>query len=345
MTAPNGTLGVVLIGYDGAGSQNHQYDMYEPAFARHRGFAIRAVADTAVSDERRALSIDAAERLGVPYFDDIGAAFSADGVDVASVAVAFDQRVDTIRRAAAAGVHVMVDKPVALTLDEVDAIARSTAAGGIICTPAHHLRFKESIRGAATAVQGGRIGALRSLHADFIVNSGATRAAADQPTAWPLGELMNFVVYPVDSLRSITGREVVRVHATRGGFFYGGDDDEDFGVLSMTLDDGSVATVSVGRAPVAGHLDGLTHRYRIMGADDTLLVDATDPFALVHGGGRSRRVPAATQADSVALLLDEFAAAVRSGTPPPVTVADARAALAVTLAARHSADTGTVVDL
>lgn len=339
------TLGVVLIGYDGAGIQNHQYDMYEPAFIAHPDFEVVAVSDAEVSEDRRSLSMAAASRLGVPYFEDIDAALAMEGIDVASVAVAFDQRVATIASTTAHGIHSLVDKPLALTLDDVAAIDAMTTEKGLICMPAHHHRFKETMRSAAAALQGDQIGSLRSIHADFIVTSGATRAAADRPTAWPLGELMNFLVYPVDSIRTITGREVQRVHATRGGFFYGGEDDEDFGVLSLTLDDGTIATVSVGRAPVVGHLDGLTHRYRLIGSDGWLLVDATDPFALVNGGGRSRRVPAITAPNSVDLLLGSLADAIRSGTPPGLSADDARAALAVTLAARKSADTGHVITL
>ena len=345
MSEPQQPLGVVLVGYDGAGTQNHQLDMYEPAFADHPRFAIRGVTDLGASDDRVELSRRRAEALAVPYIEDPRVAISRPDVDLVGACVGFDHRVGLVQMAADEGKHVFIDKPMALTLQEVEAISELVSAAGVLCVPAHHLRYKDPIRRATEALAQGTIGTLESVHADFIVTSGATRAAAENPEVWPLGELMNFVVYPVDSIRAMTGLEVVRVHATRGGFFYGGADDEDFGVLSLTLEGGVIATVTVGRAPVAGHLDGLTHRYRIVGSGGDLLVDANNPAAIVHGGGRSRRIPFVTQADSVTVLLDHVADAIAGDGPVPVGPGDARESLAVTLAARRAADTGAVVYL
>lgn len=341
----NEPLGVLLVGYDGAGTQNHQMDMYEPAVVAHDEIRVLGVTDMPAADDRLRISRQRSEVLGVPYIEDLGSALLNDEVDAVVACVGFSHRVDLVRLAAAAGKHVLMDKPMALSLGEVDEIARHAGEAGIVCMPAHHLRYRHTVQQAAAALAAGEIGEPVAVQGDFIVTAGATIATADRPSVWPLGELMNFVVYPIDSIRALTGREPVDVYATRGGFFFGGTDDEDFGVLSVGFEGGMVATVSVGRAPVAGHLDGLTHRYRIVGTEGVLDVDANNPGALVHGGGRSRRVPYVTEPNSVTVLLDRFVEAVRGEGTRTVGPDDARASLAVTLAARRSADTGRIVTL
>lgn len=346
MTAHAKTLGVLLVGYDGAGIQNHQLDMYEPSFAAHPGFSVVGVTDDPFAQpSRTARSRDAAQRLGVPYFEELEDAIRLPSVDVLSVCVAFDRRVSVIELAAKHRTHVLVDKPMALTLEGVDRIIEVTNESGIVCVPAHHHRFKDSIRDATRTLAEGRLGTLRAVHADFLVARGATRATADDPTVWPLGELMNFALYPIDTIRHMTGLEVERVHATRGGFFYGGPDDEDFGVLTMTLQGGVIATASVGRAPLTGHLAGGEHRYRLVGSAGLLLVDAQETVGVLHGRDRARRVPLASASDSVMGLIDEIARAVLTASAAALGAVDARPPLAVTLAARQSADTGTVVEL
>lgn len=347
MTAsPRKQLGVLLVGYDGAGIQNHQLDMYEPAFAAHPRFDIVGVTDdAAVTDHARYRSRDAAARLGVAYLDSLDDALVRPDVDVLSVCVSFDRRLPTVERAAAHHKHMLIDKPMALTLAEVDRITEVTLASEVVCMPAHHHRFKESIRRAAQLVERGRLGSLLAVHADFLVARGATKATAHDPTVWPLGELMNFTVYPVDTIRHMCRTEVTSVFATRGGFFYGGSDDEDFGVLSLALGDGVIATLSVGRAPLTGHLSGGEHRYRLVGSEGMLVIDAQESTGTLHGRDRARRVTAPGVTNSITAMLDELARAIDSRAFVSLGPQDARPALAVTLAARRSAETGTVVDL
>jgi predicted dehydrogenase len=240
-----------------------------------------------------------------------------------------------------------VDKPLALGLADCDAIERSTRGAGVMCMPAHHYRFQPAIRAARTAVASGSIGLPWAVQGEFIIAGGTA--------AWPLGELANFALYPVDAVRAITALEVRFVYATRGSFFSvdgngaadGGrpNDTEDFAVLALTLDHGVIATTSVGRAPTVGHPSayGGERRLRIMGSHGTLVVDAAKPALTVHGGGRTDN--RYYGADSLRGLLDHFVACVRGTQQPELGPRDARAALEVTRAARIAADENRVVGL
>lgn len=334
-----GRLGVLLLSFSSVGGQQHQQQMYLPVLRDHPALHLVAVAEEADAPaDLHDLNRREADALGLPYLPDLDAALADPHVDVVSVCSPFERRVVVIERIARAGKAMLVDKPLALTLAECDAIERAATAAGVVCMPAYHYRFHPSIRAARTAVAGGSIGLPWGVQGEFIIAGGTA--------AWPLGELANFGLYPVDAIRSILGVEVLSVYANRGAFFYGQDPAaEDFAVLALTLEHGILATTSVGRAPTRGHPGGYggDRRLRIMGSHGTLVVDASKPKLSVYGGGSA--VERYYGAESLRLLVDHFVACVRDGQRPEVGPRDARASLEVTLAARQAAAENRVVRL
>ncbi|HEX8966965.1 MAG TPA: Gfo/Idh/MocA family oxidoreductase, partial [Chloroflexota bacterium] len=186
------------------------------------------------------------------------------------------------------------------------------------------------------AVVSGSIGLPWAAHAEFMIASGSA--------AWPLGELLNFGLYPIDGLRAVLGLEVRSVYATVNNSFYAGAAD-DLSVLAMTFDHGVVATTSVGRAPTKGHPNGYggDRRMRIMGSHGTLVVDAGGPSLAVYAGGRAEQ--RYYGAESLSRLIDHLVGVVRGTHQPELGIRDARAALEVVLAARKSAAENRLVTL
>jgi myo-inositol 2-dehydrogenase / D-chiro-inositol 1-dehydrogenase len=330
-------LGVLLVSFASLGGQAHQRTMYVPHLAGHPQLQLVAVADEADAPaEQHALNRREAAALGLPYSADLDSALDDPRVQVVSVCCPLERRVAVLERVAAANKPALVDKPMALTLPECDAIERAFA--GSICMPAHHYRFNPGIRSARAAVATGTIGLPWALHAEFVIAGGTA--------AWPLGELLNFGLYPIDAIRSILALEVESVYATSGSFFYGGVADaaaDDLSVLALNLQHGVVATTSVGRAPTRGHPNGYggERRVRVMGSHGSIVVDAGAPSLAMYANGR-----AANQyygAESVRGLIDHFVAAVRGEARAELGPRDARAALQVVLAARESATHNRVV--
>jgi len=62
-------------------------------------------------------------------------------VELVSICTPTDSHVELARRALAAGKHVLLEKPVSLDPDEIDALAADAARGGRICMPAMCMRF------------------------------------------------------------------------------------------------------------------------------------------------------------------------------------------------------------
>jgi predicted dehydrogenase len=330
----DGRLGVLLVSFASVGGQAHQKTMYSPVLGSHPSLCLVGVADEREADDQ--LNEIEAAALGLPYSSDLETALRDPRVDLVSVCCPFERRVAVLERVAAAGKHALVDKLLALRLDECDAIEAAFASNGVMCVPAHHYRFHPAIRSARAAVMGGSVGLPWAVQAEFLIAAGTA--------AWPLGELLNFGLYSVDAIRAILGLEVESVYATSGSFFYG-DGPDDFSVLALNFQHGVVATTSVGRAPTTGHPNGYggDRRVRIMGSHGTVVVDAAQQSLGVYAGGRAELRGYGDE--SLRLLVDHLVACIRTGQSPEVAPRDARAALQVILAARIAAAEQRVVAL
>jgi predicted dehydrogenase len=315
-------LRVLVAGFGGLGAQDHQSDMYLPAFRDHPGFMVAAVCGDGPAEH-------VAAGLGVPWHASLAAALEASEAEVVSVCAPLERRAQTIVSALEAGRHVLADKPLAGTLADAEAIEAAARASGTVCLPAHHLRFGAAIRSARAAVAAGRVGLPWNVQADFLVAGGAP---------CPDGELLNFGLYPVDVVRALTGRPVRRVYARTGEYWEHAPGREDFALLLLDHDHGMTSTIAVGRTR-----ESALHRYRISGSNGVMELDADKPAATVRTAVGAR--PAWIGPGSVARMLDELHAAITTGRPAEVGPADARDALRVVLAARESAASGVPVSL
>lgn len=334
MTVTNDRLGVLLLGFAGlADDQDHQQDMYLPAFIAHPGFDVVGVADLADGGPGERL----AAKLDVPFTTDWRAALALPEVDVVSVCTPQDRRVETITAAVQAGRHVLVDKPTALTAADCRQIAAAAETAGRLVVPAHHVRLNPMISAAAGAVAAGKVGLPWNVQADFVVAGGTPTTA---------GELTNFALYPVDVVLALTGQPVTSVYANVQRYRDEAPGPEDFAVLHLTHRHGITSTISVGRTgAIADTAPGglAVHRYRISGSHGVLDVDPGKPAVTVRTAvwaGNGWHGP-----DTTNRLVAELHTAVSEQRPAVPSVADAVRVAEVLDAARASVAAGSPIDL
>ena len=335
-------LRVVLAGFSGLGTQDHQRDMYLPAFTAHPGFQVVGVS---AAGESSPVAARMADQLDVPFFEDLKSSLVALKPDVVSVCVSLARRTATVVEALRAGAHVLADKPMAPSPHDAALIASVAAQAGRVCFPAHHQRFHASVLSARTALAAGRIGLPWNVQADFLVSGG-------DPV--PEGELLNLALYPVDVVQSLIAQPVRRVHAI-GGSHWSSDGPttdgagrteppEDLVVLALDHAHGVTSTIVVGRRSTPDGRPGPTlHRYRISGSHGLMLVDTEKPAAVIENGLGVRRTWAGT--DTVSALVSSFHAAVNAGRAAELSPQAAVVTTQVEHAARHSLRTGCPVDL
>ena len=129
MQPATGSLGPMLfsVGIIGAGNiAGHHIPGYLQA-AEHA--QVTAIAD--VDGER---ARQRAERLGdVQVFLDYREMVTSPLIDAVDICLPHHLHKDAIVAAAAAGKHILCEKPLCLTLEEADVVARAVAAAGVVC--------------------------------------------------------------------------------------------------------------------------------------------------------------------------------------------------------------------
>jgi predicted dehydrogenase len=297
----------------------------------------RAVAERAATDLSAAAYASAAELL---------AAQPVDGLIVATVE---DAHREPCLAAFGAGAGVLVEKPIATTVEDAEQIIAAAERAARPLLVGHVLRFDARYAQLRELVQTGGIGDPLTVYARRL-NGTAAQDRLRGRCSLPL-----FLgVHDYDIVRWVTGSEVGEVVArARHGFLAGrGADVEDANVAILTLANGVLATVeegwilpathptgfdqrldvngSAGRVELVGHESGLS----VMGPERYSWPD-TQLWPTVHGevAGALRR-----QTSHIVDVL-------RGSEEPLVTGADGLAAVRIALAVAESARTGAPVRL
>jgi len=259
-------------------------------------------------------------------------------------------------RAMEAGCHVLVEKPMALTVEEADAMIAAARGTGVKLCIDHSRLWAPLIMKARKLVEEGKIG--RVLHVDinysFDINSIDTgEAHSNHKMAWlqriPGGLLFDMMPHAVSILLHFV-KEPLKVSAMgmRNGIMPGGLPDEIRALLSTTNVTGSLS-ISLGIKP-----DGMT--IRIYGTKMSLHVNFPNMTMVAlqqrHGPRKILRglenIDQAIQLlsctlvngfmvavgkmhppDGIASVIERFYESIEANVEPPVTGEDGRAVVKV----------------
>lgn len=297
-----------------------------------------------VASGRRSTAEEAAKEFDVPRvaerWEDVVDDPEVDAVDVCTPNTL---HAPVAAAAARAGKHVLVEKPMATTAEDADAMVVAARDAGVVLAVAHNLRFVPVYEEARRIVAEGAIGR--------IVGGRAILAHAGPDETWGAtgdwfwteadaggGAFLDLGVHVVDLVRWIVDEPVVEVAAmssrTRKPTFA---DDASAAVLRFDGD----ALVSVQASwTVRPHADA---ELVLHGERGTLAVGrGRRPLVYdVATGDEPRRVtPEIPERSPAGDPVTDVVSAVRQGRPPRAPGEEGRASLAVVLAAYEAARTG-----
>lgn len=293
----------------------------------------------AVCDPDRARAEMLATEVGARSFPDHRQALDAARPDVMYVTSPPPTHAEQAMDALAAGCDLMIEKPVALDLADVDRIGREAKARGKLAVVCQQLRY------TAAADRGRELLAVRKVG---LVHSYLYRQKPDirgnWRRTWGGGHVVENQIHPIDLCRYLVG-EVSSVYAQYGEHVLAGSEDWDnWDSYSVTLRwangaVGSIATTYAAfpRLPQSSSLDivaeGVVLRFR--GAK----------LEAFYPDGNVETVEA--RQDPTITLGHEFLRACETGDRSRLRqdYADAARSLAVCLAANESAETGKVIEL
>ena len=331
-------------------------------------FHARAIAEIpdarllAVADEVPERARDVASQFGAEAVA-VDAILGRSDIDVVCVCVPSGLHADVGARVAAAGKHVVVEKPIEITLAAADRLIDAARDNGVQLAVISQHRWDPGVRELKELVDSGRLG--RLVLGDAIVKWYRTQQYYDSGSwrgTWRLdggGALMNQGVHYVDLLQWIMG-PVERVFARARTAAHERIEVEDVVVATLSFAGGAVGTIEASTAVYPG----LGERLEVTGTGGTAIVEAgamtlrelkdekgeTSAYGgMVAADGDAKAGAAANPADISHFghkeqLLD-LLRAIKSGGKPAIDGAEARKPLEIILAIYESARTGRDVAL
>jgi predicted dehydrogenase len=170
------------------------------------------VAAIASRDASRARAI--AERFGVPIsFGSYEAMLASDAVDGVYIPLPTAQHVEWAIKAADAGKHVLVEKPLALSAADIAPVIAARDRNRVLIAEAFMVSQHPQWAKVAELVRGGAIGTLRHVQGAFAYFNVDPANMRNVPELGG-GAIPDIGVYPVVATRLVTGQEPSRVLAT-----------------------------------------------------------------------------------------------------------------------------------
>ncbi|WP_274626461.1 Gfo/Idh/MocA family protein [Arvimicrobium flavum] len=179
-----------------------------PAMQDAENGVVTAIASRDLS-KARAL----ADRFGVPHaFGSYEEMLASDVVDGVYIPLPTSQHVEWTAKAAEAGKHVLVEKPLALDAKDIAPLIEVRDRTKVLICEAFMVVYHPQWIKVRELVQGGAIGRLRHVQGAFSYYNVDPNNMRNQLSLGG-GALPDIGVYPTVSTRFVTGKEPVRVQA------------------------------------------------------------------------------------------------------------------------------------
>jgi len=296
---------------------------------------------TAVGGSNPEWTATYAARHGIPAAGTVEALLARDDVDAVYISSKNEAHRDQTLRAAAAGKHVLCEKPLALSVADGRSMVDACEAAGVVLATNHHLPGAGTHRAIRELVAGGAIGrvlAARVFHAVLL---------PERLQGWRLGSTpgggvtLDITCHDASVIGPLLGAlpmDVVALATNQGPWESAA---EDAVMATMRYADGALAQThdafTIGYTPTGLH---------VMGSDGAIFatdVMTQEPIGTVvlRDARGEREIEVTDRTDLYDISVGRFAAAVRGEAERPVaTGLDGLHAARVALAVREAADTG-----
>lgn len=299
----------------------------------------KSLPDDDVSKLKRGKAFSAKTRI----YDHFEQMLEKEELDVVGVCLPYYRNAEASIAAARRGAHVISEKPVATTLDDLAALKKAVAQAKVRLTSLMNMRCMPPYRVARKAVQDGLIGEpiLLTSQKSYRFGSGRPWFYKDLKTYG--GTIPWAGIHSIDYMRWTSGRKYLRISAWHGNKShpeYPGFQDH-AGVL-LKLDNGGTAMTNLDylrpeTAPTHGD-----DRLRIAGSEGVLeVMGAENRVQVITAAGGPRQLDLPEPVDFFADFLGELAGRKEH----LISQEDAFRLTEVCLKARDAAESGKWIDL
>jgi predicted dehydrogenase len=279
------------------------------------------------------------EQLGGerPFFKDWRKmlAEAGDTIDAVVICLPHHLHAKAIIDSAAAGKHILCEKPMCMSLKEADAIAAAVEKADVTYMSAHNQLFLPVVQQAKKMIDGGMIGRVRWLRSQdcFLAGlnwfPGTWRASLKTQGG---GELIDTGYHPNYRLLYLAGSKVVGIRGSMGRYVQR-IEGEDTASVQVRFESGAIGEILTSWAfpnPYG------THQIHVLGDKGQIFGSGNDLYYLPEGFREPAKMTLGG-GDTFADQTAHFATCLQTGTRPLHSVEEGRAVLEVILAAAKDA--------
>jgi predicted dehydrogenase len=200
---------------------------------------------------------------GIPARTDLDGVLADSAIVAVVLALPNELHCEFAQRAARAGKHVYIEKPIANTISDALCITALEPAHGVRIVVGHCARLLIGNRAIRQAVDAGKLGKVSQIEANFSNDRGLRLTPQDwrwYSDSAPGGSLIQIGVHQFDTLRYLGG-DIAAVSASAARHSPVGAEVEDQWIVAVRFADGKLGTV------ISSWTSPGTYNVRVTGAD------------------------------------------------------------------------------
>jgi predicted dehydrogenase len=257
-----------------------------------------------------------ARAVGCDAYSDINALL-ATGVDALTIAAPTHLHRDLAITGINRGVHVLVEKPIAPSVEEGRAIIAAACHAGVALMVGHVERFNPAVEAIKEAIRN-----------EDILSIAITRVGPFPPRMSNVGVVIDLAVHDIDLIRWFTDSEIVDVQPQVKAAVA---EREDIALLQFRTASGVLAHINTNwLTPFKARSVTVATRDKYVMAD-LLTRQVTECFGFQPDGSYSMRHLSVGHAEPLRAELQAFVSAIRTGKPPAVTGEEGVAGLEIAI--------------
>jgi UDP-N-acetylglucosamine 3-dehydrogenase len=295
----------------------------------------------AVAEPNEAVARERIGRRPIAHFSDYRELIKRRDVDAISITAPSQQHAHIAMEVIAAGKHLLVEKPIATTLEDGLRMAAAARSAGVKLMVGHVERFNPAVGKLAELIADGRIGQVFRVH--------ATRVGPMPGRIQDAGVAIDLATHDLDIMQFVLNRDITRIYAEGAQCAHPTQEDMIACLLRFGGDNGPMGVLDVNwltpekrrEITVIGERGMLSASYLTQDVWFTESPSAPtgwDELARIRGDAEGAALRfALRRVEPLKAELEAFGDCIRNDTPEPISAYDGCRALIAALAVRDSA--------
>src|SRR5437763_11065138 len=275
------------------------------------GVTLVGIVDPLPEHRARAIAL-----VGCRAFADLAELFD-EGVDAVTIAAPTHLHHEIALACITRNIHILVEKPVASTVEEGQDIVNAARSAGVTLMVGHVERFNPAVAAIKQAISG-----------EDILSIGITRVGPFPPRMSNVGVVIDLAVHDIDLIRWFTESDIVEVQPQLSSAVA---EREDIALLQFRTASGVLAHINTNwLTPFKARSVTVATRNKYI-TGDLLTRQVTECFGFQPDGSYSMRHLSVDHAEPLRAELQAFVSALRLGEQPAVTGEEGVASLGVAI--------------